>query len=146
MLYRRRPAASWSWQATGKWLPNVSEYKTTWRKSLTAISYKPREGDILTVIYSDYFDHLLPWYERRNDSNVLFITYKELKSDTKTFVLRIADFLGENQAASLHEEQGLLERVLYASSLNSMKAMFKEKPGESRKKMAAVALEKGMPF
>ncbi|KAH7984969.1 hypothetical protein HPB52_024411 [Rhipicephalus sanguineus] len=36
-----------------------------------------------TVSFGDYFDHLLSWYERRNDRNVLFLTYEELKADTK---------------------------------------------------------------
>ncbi|KAL1465898.1 hypothetical protein MTO96_043063, partial [Rhipicephalus appendiculatus] len=42
------------------------------------------------VVYGDYFDHLLPWYERRNDANVLFLTYEQLKADTKAEVLKIA--------------------------------------------------------
>ncbi|XP_049267137.1 sulfotransferase 1B1-like [Rhipicephalus sanguineus] len=47
------------------------------------------------LVYGDYFDHLLPWYERRGDDNVLFLTYEQMKADTRGQVLKIADFLGK---------------------------------------------------
>ncbi|KAG0443395.1 hypothetical protein HPB47_014967 [Ixodes persulcatus] len=37
------------------------------------------EGKVDT---GDYFDNLLSWYEHRNDPNVLFLTYEDLKKDT----------------------------------------------------------------
>ncbi|KAH7972486.1 hypothetical protein HPB52_012506 [Rhipicephalus sanguineus] len=81
----------------------------------SAINYKPREGDIIVVTYpkcgtnwmvtyGDYFDHLLPWYERRNDANVLFLTYEELKADTKGQVLKIADFLDGDNRIEMDQE------------------------------------------
>uniref|UniRef100_A0A1E1XI18 Putative sulfotransferase n=1 Tax=Amblyomma aureolatum TaxID=187763 RepID=A0A1E1XI18_9ACAR len=117
-------------------------------KTVTDVSFARFLSLFLTgkVIYGDYFDHLLPWYERRQDANVLFITYEELKTDTRTQVLRIADFLGENHKTSLREDPGLLERVVDACSLESMKVFFKIKPEERMKKTAALALEKSMPF
>lgn len=47
------------------------------------------------VDFGDYFDNLLSWYEHRNDSNVLFITYEQMKKDPKTYILKIAEFMGE---------------------------------------------------
>ncbi|KAL3193986.1 hypothetical protein MRX96_001903 [Rhipicephalus microplus] len=43
----------------------------------------------------DYFDHLSSWYPHRNDHNVLFIRYEDLKRDTKSWILALADFLGD---------------------------------------------------
>lgn len=47
------------------------------------------------VDFGDYFDTLLSWYEHRDDPNVLFITYEQLKADTKEYILKIAEFMGE---------------------------------------------------
>ncbi|KFM57663.1 Estrogen sulfotransferase, partial [Stegodyphus mimosarum] len=46
------------------------------------------------VDFGDYFDTLLSWYEHRNDPNILFITYEQLKKDVKSSVLKIAEFMG----------------------------------------------------
>ncbi|KAH8028641.1 hypothetical protein HPB51_017859 [Rhipicephalus microplus] len=83
-----------------------------------------------TVIYGDYFDHLLPWYLRRGDDNVLFLTYEQLKEDTKGQVLKIADFLGDQHGAALREDETLFQRILDACSLENMKVFFKDPPAE----------------
>ncbi|KAK8785124.1 hypothetical protein V5799_008511 [Amblyomma americanum] len=76
------------------------------------------------VDYGDYFDHLLPWYELRHASNVLFITYEELKKDTAAWVLRIADFLGKQEyGGRLRAHPRYLEMVLNAISFESMKKL-----------------------
>ncbi|KAL1472159.1 hypothetical protein MTO96_039497, partial [Rhipicephalus appendiculatus] len=84
-------------------------------KTVTDVSFESFLKLFLSgkVIYGDYFDHLLPWYERRNDANVLFITYEQLKADTKAQVLKIADFLGEDHGAALREDDALLQKVLH---------------------------------
>ncbi|GBN47351.1 Estrogen sulfotransferase, partial [Araneus ventricosus] len=46
------------------------------------------------VDYGDYFDTTLSLWKHRNDPNVLFITYEELKEDTIKNVLKIAGFIG----------------------------------------------------
>lgn len=33
--------------------------------------------------YGDFFDHLLPWYDRKDDANVLFLTYEQMKEDPR---------------------------------------------------------------
>ncbi|XP_077558043.1 sulfotransferase ssu-1-like [Haemaphysalis longicornis] len=76
------------------------------------------------VDYGDYFDHLLPWYERRHDPNVLFITYESVKEDTDTWVLRIADFLDKQQYGDfLKTRPDVLEKVLNAVSIDTMKKL-----------------------
>lgn len=96
---------------------------------------------VLQVIYGDYFDHLLPWYQRRADENVLFLTYEQLKEDTKGQVLRIADFLGDDHGAALREDEVLFQRILDACSLENMKAFFKDPPSQRIKQIVKAAPE-----
>lgn len=91
------------------------------------------------VIYGDYFEHLKPWYGRRNDSNVLFITYEELKADTRAHVLRIAEFIGQEHGEALREDDQLVERILDACSLKSMKVFYDVDPEERFKRVVQAA-------
>ncbi|XP_075752307.1 sulfotransferase 1C2A [Rhipicephalus microplus] len=62
--------------------------------------------------YGDYFEHLLYGYELKDKPNVLFLTYEEMKRDTRRTVLRIARFLGKHYAKELEENTQLLEDLL----------------------------------
>ncbi|KAL1414126.1 hypothetical protein MTO96_000945 [Rhipicephalus appendiculatus] len=73
------------------------------------------------VDFGDYFDNALSWYERRNDPNVLFLTYEDLRKDTSVHVLQIATFIGEERAKKLKENPELLRSVLEKSSMDYMK-------------------------
>lgn len=74
------------------------------------------------VDFGDYFDHVLSWYDHRNDNNVFFLTYEQLKKDTPGMVLQIADFLGkEDYGDKLRQSPEVLEKVLRAISIESMK-------------------------
>ncbi|KAH7972085.1 hypothetical protein HPB52_006331 [Rhipicephalus sanguineus] len=57
------------------------------------------------TFYGDYFDHLLSWYNRRHLSNLLFLTYEDLKKDTRSSVLRVADFLGTQHGQLLKSNE-----------------------------------------
>ncbi|KAH6926186.1 hypothetical protein HPB50_015798 [Hyalomma asiaticum] len=74
--------------------------------------------------WGDYFDHLLSWYEHRNDPNVLFFTYEQMKKDTDLWTLKIADFMGEKYGKKLREDPTLLRKVIQASSLKNMQGVF----------------------
>ncbi|XP_077537919.1 amine sulfotransferase-like isoform X1 [Haemaphysalis longicornis] len=106
-------------------------------KSATDVSFESFLDIFISgkVIHGHYFDHLLPRYERRRDSNVLFLTYEEIKADTAAQVLRVADFLGEEHGKSLLEDRELLERILDACSRESMRIFFKESLQERLEKM-----------
>uniref|UniRef100_G3MQ04 Sulfotransferase domain-containing protein n=1 Tax=Amblyomma maculatum TaxID=34609 RepID=G3MQ04_AMBMU len=78
-------------------------------------------GDLL---YGDYFDHLLSWYPHREDPNVLFLTYENLKKDTPYWVLRIAEFLGPPYGSALSGNQAFLKALLESCSVKSMKTVF----------------------
>ncbi|XP_077522186.1 amine sulfotransferase-like [Amblyomma americanum] len=77
------------------------------------------------VPYGDFFDHLVPWYERRQDSNILFFTYEDLKKDTRAWVLKIADFIDkEKYGDALRNDEKLFQRILDACSLGNMREVF----------------------
>lgn len=67
------------------------------------------------VYFGDYFDHVLGWWEHREDSNVLFLKYEDMKKDIRSSVIRIASFIDRN----LSEEA--IQSVIEKSSFSSMK-------------------------
>lgn len=73
------------------------------------------------VEFGDYFDHLFSWYNHRNDPNVFFVTYEEIKKDTRAWILKLAEFLGEEYARKLRDHPDLLEDVLQKSNIKTMK-------------------------
>ena len=46
------------------------------------------------VEFGDYFDHNLSWWAHRDDDNVLFIKFEDLKRDSVTTITQIATFMG----------------------------------------------------
>lgn len=92
------------------------------------------------VQHGDYFDNVMSWYEHRQDPNVLFLTYEGLKEDTKTWVLKIADFLGEEYGAKLRDDPALLNKVLEMSSFDRMKEIV-NKPSVTPRDQVPVATE-----
>ncbi|KAK8756157.1 hypothetical protein V5799_001141 [Amblyomma americanum] len=73
------------------------------------------------VDFGDYFENVLSWYEHRNDPNVLFLTYEELKRDTAKGILKIAAFMGEEHGKKLKENPELLKRIVEYTSVEHMK-------------------------
>ncbi|XP_076358496.1 sulfotransferase 1C2-like isoform X1 [Tachypleus tridentatus] len=70
--------------------------------------------------FGDYFDTLLSWYKHRNDPNVLFLTYENMKSDTRGTVFKIAEFLGAGYASMLNSDETLVKKILYQTSAEYM--------------------------
>ncbi|XP_030749806.1 sulfotransferase family cytosolic 1B member 1-like [Sitophilus oryzae] len=48
------------------------------------------------INYAPYWDHVLPFWKRRNEENILFLKYEELKQDLPGVIDRVAIFLGKN--------------------------------------------------
>lgn len=75
------------------------------------------------VDFGDYFDHLLSWYKYRNEDNVLFMTYEDIKKDTKFWVLKIANFLGNKYGQNLRDDPEVVDRILEFTSVARMKEL-----------------------
>jgi hypothetical protein len=46
------------------------------------------------VEFGDYFDHILSWWAHKDDDNVLFVKFEDMKQTPLAAVKRIATFLG----------------------------------------------------
>lgn len=72
------------------------------------------------VEYNDYFDHLMSWYPHRNDKQVLFTTYEDMKKDTKDIVLKVASFLGKEYTNAIEKDNNILNNILELSGFDYM--------------------------
>lgn len=100
-------------------------------KQLTAV-YHYEEGTLDDFFESflvgemsggDWFDHVLSWYVHKDDPNVLFLTYEDMKRDPRGNILKIAQFMGENYHRQLIRDPELLTRIVNNTSFNSMKKL-----------------------
>jgi hypothetical protein len=75
------------------------------------------------VDFGDYFAHLRSWLEHKGDPNVLFLTYEDMRRDTRAAILKVATFLDPAvyPARLLANNEKMLQAVLHHSSLDSMK-------------------------
>lgn len=72
---------------------------------------------MLLVLHAPYWQLVMGYWEQRNEPNVLFIYYEDMKKDIRSVVLKVAKFLG----TELNEEQikKLLEHLSFDSMLNN---------------------------
>ena len=49
----------------------------------------------------NYFDHLMSWWPKRNDANVLFLLYEDMLEDLEGAVRAVASFMGIDDEASI---------------------------------------------
>ncbi|XP_077985061.1 sulfotransferase 1B1-like isoform X2 [Glandiceps talaboti] len=47
------------------------------------------------IAYGSHVDHLISWWSLRNQLDIMFVTYEDLKEDLKGIVMKISTFLGE---------------------------------------------------
>ncbi|XP_050028870.1 sulfotransferase 1C2-like [Dermacentor andersoni] len=73
--------------------------------------------------YGDYFEHVALAYNLRQEPNVLFVTYEEMKKDTRDVILRVAQFLGERYGRALLEDETLLDKMLESSKPEHMRSV-----------------------
>ncbi|XP_077508547.1 amine sulfotransferase-like [Amblyomma americanum] len=76
------------------------------------------EGDLG---YGDYFEHVASGYALKNEANVFFITYEELKKDIMDVVLRLGHFLGEGYGQTLESDRQKLQNVIQWSKAEHMR-------------------------
>ena len=63
----------------------------------------------------DFFDHVLSWWSHRNEDNVLFLMFEDMKKDPRAAITRIATFIG----ADVSDE--VIDKVVAETSFDSMK-------------------------
>lgn len=67
------------------------------------------------VTYGPFFNHMGGYWNQRNNANLLFLKYEEMKKDLKSVVFKIADFIGK----SISDDD--VEKLLDHSSFSCMK-------------------------
>ena len=72
------------------------------------------------VDFRNYFDSLAPWYQHKNDKNVLFLTYERMRYKIKEAIIKIANFLILKNVDSIKYEQ-LVSKIIARSSFKNMR-------------------------
>ncbi|XP_029832140.2 sulfotransferase ssu-1-like [Ixodes scapularis] len=96
------------------------------------------------VTFGHYFHNLVSWYEHRHDPNVLFLTFEDLKKDTASCVLKIADFLGKEHGRALREDDGLLRKVLEMTQVENMKKVLNQDPKSLFRELLSLPPDKAL--
>lgn len=71
--------------------------------------------------YGDYFEHVAAGHALREEPNVFFVTYEELKRNTREVALRLAYFLGEHYGHALEKDEALFQKLLERSQPEYMR-------------------------
>eukprot|EP00058_Branchiostoma_floridae_P007966 XP_002593454.1 hypothetical protein BRAFLDRAFT_70766 [Branchiostoma floridae] len=89
-------------------------------------TFEIRDDDVVIVsypksdLYGDYFDHVLGWWQMKDDPHFLFVKYEDMKKDFRSSVKTIAACLEKE----LTDEQ--LSSVMNSCSLESMRKTLAE--------------------
>ncbi|KAM3931640.1 amine sulfotransferase-like [Leptodactylus fuscus] len=67
------------------------------------------------VIGGSWFDHVRGWYTHKEDFNILFLTYEEMKKDLRSAVLKICKFV------DIKLDEKAIDIVLEKASFKNMK-------------------------
>lgn len=67
------------------------------------------------VFFGNYFDHVLSWWAHRDDDNILFMKYEDMKQDLMASIQKIAEFI------QCDISQDVLENVAKKTTFESMK-------------------------
>ena len=68
-----------------------------------------------SVNYGSWFDHVLEWWKHKNEKNILFLMYEDMKKDPQRNIQAIAELIGVDGVVG-----ELLEEIVTKSSFSSM--------------------------
>lgn len=88
------------------------------QKSMDAAFQEFVSGD---MIWGDYFDHVCGWYARREEPNVLFLLYEDIKRAPHEVIEKLAQFLGDEWLESVALDDSALDMIVHHSSYDFMK-------------------------
>ncbi|XP_012781037.2 amine sulfotransferase-like [Ochotona princeps] len=81
--------------------------------TLEQLMEKFLEGNVLA---NRWFDHIRDWYKHKDDFNILFIMYEEMKKDLRSSVVKISSFLEKE----LSEED--VDAIVRQATFENMKS------------------------
>ena len=89
-------------------------YKTLFNKTL---EWNGFWKDFLAgnVIYGNYFDHVLSWWSHRDEENILFLKYEDMKKDLRRAVSQITSFIDADLS------DGVLDKIVRLTTFDNMK-------------------------
>ena len=94
------------------------------------------------VCFGDYFEHVLSWWEHRNDDNVLFMKYEDMKKDIRYSIIRIASFI--NRELSEKEIESVIEKSSFLSMKKNPTLNYEWVPPKMRHPEGTPFLRKGV--
>ena len=87
------------------------------------------------VEFGNYFDHILSWWEHRDDPNVLFIKYEDMKKDPSSTIVKVAEFIGHDigdEIVSKIANDTSFAKMKDNPNANKSWSSHVSKPGETR--------------
>ena len=69
------------------------------------------------LYFGSWFDHVLGWWKHKDDPNVLFLKYEDMKKDLLGAVRAISEFIG------VELKPDIIEKIAEQSTIDSMKAI-----------------------
>ncbi|RWS11019.1 Amine sulfotransferase-like protein [Dinothrombium tinctorium] len=68
-----------------------------------------------------YKDNLLSWWNHKDDDNVLFLLYEEMKDNIREAILKMATFFGKEYRTKIEENAEILNKIVKNSDFTFMK-------------------------